>query len=127
MKPIDQNTARFFGIVGADLGFGGIADDAEEGSRLAAAFGNHPILLMGNHGLTVTAGTVAEAFEQLYFFERASRTLMLAYASGQPLNVMSDRIAEKTAEGWREYNGMAFAHFEALKAMLDKTDPSYRD
>jgi hypothetical protein len=35
---------------------------------------------------------------------------MLAYASGQPLNVMSDRIAEKTAEGWREYYGMAFAH-----------------
>ena len=52
---------------------------------------------------------------------------MLAYASGQPLNVMSDRIAAKTAEGWREYNGMAFAHFEALKAMLDKKDPSYSD
>jgi hypothetical protein len=40
---------------------------------------------------------------------------------------MSDRIAEKTAESWREYNGMAFAHFEALKAMLDRKDPSYRD
>ena len=127
MKPIDQNTARFFGIVGADLGFGGIADDAAEGARLAAAFGNHPILLMGNHGVTVTAGTVAEAFEHLYFFERASKTLMLAYASGQPLNVMSDRIAEKTAEGWRDYNDMAFAHFDALKAMLDKKDSSYRD
>jgi ribulose-5-phosphate 4-epimerase/fuculose-1-phosphate aldolase len=127
MKPIDQNTARFFGIVGVDLDFGGIADDAEEGSRLAAAFGNHSILLMGNHGVTVTASTVAEAFEHLYFFERASRTLMLAYASGQPLKVISDRIAAKTAEGWREYNGMAFAHFEALKAMLDKKDPSYSD
>ena len=127
MKPVDQNTARFFGIVGVDLGFGGIADDAEEGARLASAFGNHAVLLMGNHGVTVTAGTVAEAFEHLYFFERASKTLMLAYASGQPLNVMSDRIAEKTAEGWRDYNDMAFAHFDALKAMLDKKDPSYRD
>ena len=29
MKPIDQNTARFFGLVGADLGFGGLADEAE--------------------------------------------------------------------------------------------------
>jgi len=71
---------------------------------------------MGNHGVTVTAGTVAEAFEYLYFFERASKTLMLDYASGQPLNIMSDRIAEKTAEGWREYHGMAFAHFEALSS-----------
>ena len=127
LKPIDQNTARFFGIVGVDVNFGGIADDAQEGARLAAAFGNHPILLMGNHGVTVTAGTVAEAFEHLYFFERASKTLMLAYASGQPLNVMSDRIAEKTAEGWRDYNDMAFAHFDGLKAMLDKQDASYRD
>ena len=127
MKPIDQNTARFFGIVGIDHSFAGIADDVEEGARLASAFGDHPILLMGNHGVTVTAGTVAEAFEHLYFFERASKTLILAYGSGQPLAIMSERIAEKTAEGWRDYNGMAFAHFESLKAGLDKKDPSYRD
>ena len=127
LKPIDQNTARFFGIVGVDLGFGGLADDADEGARLASAFGNHPILLMGNHGVTITAGTVAEAFEHLYFFERAAKTLMLAYASNQPLNVLSDAVAEKTAEGWRAYNDMAFAHFDALKASLDKTDASYRD
>ena len=127
MKPIDQNTARFFGLVGADLHFGGLADEAEEGARLVSAFGNHPILLMGNHGVTVTAGSVAEAFEHLYFFERAAKTLMLAYASGQPLNLMSDEIAEKTAQGWRDYNDMAFAHFDYLKSKLDKIDPSYRD
>jgi ribulose-5-phosphate 4-epimerase/fuculose-1-phosphate aldolase len=127
MKPIDQNTARFFGSTGIDLHFGGIADDADEGARLARAFGNTPILLMGNHGVTISAHTVAEAFEDLYFFERASKTLMLAYASGQPLNIMADEIAEKTAQGWRDYNGMAFAHFDALKANLDRTDPSYRD
>jgi ribulose-5-phosphate 4-epimerase/fuculose-1-phosphate aldolase len=127
MKPIDQNTARFFGLVGADLGFGGLADEAEEGARLVSAFGNYPILLMGNHGVTVTAGSAAEAFEHLYFFERAAKTLMLAYASGQPLNLMSDEIAEKTAQGWRDYNDMAFAHFDYLKSKLDKIDPSYRD
>ena len=127
MKPIDQNTARFFGKMGVDLDFGGIADDAAEGTRLANAFGNRPILLMGNHGVTVSGASVAEAFEDLYFFERAAKTLMLAYASGQPLSIMSDAIAEKTAEGWRDYNDMAFAHFDALKAGLDKTDPSYRD
>jgi ribulose-5-phosphate 4-epimerase/fuculose-1-phosphate aldolase len=126
MKPIDQNTARFFGKMGVDLGFGGIADEAEEGERLAACFGNHQVLLMGNHGVTTTGATIAEAFEDLYFFERAAKTLILAYASGQPLNVMSDEIAEKTAQGWRDYNDMAFAHFDALKAQLDRKDPSYR-
>jgi ribulose-5-phosphate 4-epimerase/fuculose-1-phosphate aldolase len=127
MKPIDQNTARFFGLVSYDLGFGGIADDAEEGQRLVAAMGDKPILLMGNHGVTCSAPTVAEAFEHLHFFERAAKTLMLAYASGQPLNVMGDNLARKTAEGWHAYNDSAFAHFAQLKEMLDEKDPSYRD
>lgn len=127
LKPIDQNTARFFGLIGADLDFGGIADDRAEGERLAAAFGNRPILMMGNHGVTVTAPTVAQAFEHLYFLERASKTLMLAYASGRPLSVLSDAVASRTAEDWRAYDGMAFAHFDQLKAMLDERDPSYRD
>src|SRR3546814_13718784 len=52
---------------------------------------------------------------------------MLAYASGQPLNVMGDNLARKTAEGWRAYNDSAFAHFAQLKEMLDEKDPSYRD
>ncbi|MDE2219420.1 MAG: class II aldolase/adducin family protein, partial [Gammaproteobacteria bacterium] len=127
LKPIDQNTARFTGLVGLDRGYGGIADDEAEGQRIAAALARHPVLLMGNHGLSVTAPTVAEAFEHLYFFERASRTLLLAYASGQPLNVMSDAIASKTAADWREYRESAFAHFGQLKAMLDAKDGSYRE
>ena len=127
LKAVDQNTAHFFGEVGVDLGYSGLADDAAEGDRIAAALGNRPILLMGNHGVSVSAGTVAEAFESLYFFERASRTLLLAYATGQPLNVMSDAVAARTASGWKAYTGATFAHFEHLKATLDRKDPSYRD
>jgi ribulose-5-phosphate 4-epimerase/fuculose-1-phosphate aldolase len=126
MKPIDQNTARFFGSLGIDLDYGGIADETEEGARLAKALGNYKTLLMGSHGITVTGNTVAEAFEDLYFFERAAKTLILAYSTGQPLNILSNEIAEKTAQGWRDYNDQAFAHFDFLKTQLDKTDPSYR-
>ena len=81
LLPIDQNTARFHGLVGVDLAYGGLADNDAEGARIAAALNRHPILLMGNHGISVTAPTVAEAFEHLYFFERASRTLILAYST----------------------------------------------
>lgn len=126
MKPIDQNTARFFGKLGVDLGYAGIADDAAEGKRLATAFGNNSALMMGNHGISVSAATVAEAFEDLYYLERAAKTLILAYSSGQPLNVMSDQLAQKTAEGWLPYNDQAFEHFDYLKRQLDKIDPSYR-
>jgi ribulose-5-phosphate 4-epimerase/fuculose-1-phosphate aldolase len=127
MKPLDNNTARFYGDLAIDTGFGGIADEAEEGERLAAVLGNHSCLLMGNHGISVTGSTVAEAFEKLYFFEKAAQTLLLAYASGQPLNVLSHDVAKKTADGWHNYRGMAAAHFDYLKSQLDRTDPSWRD
>ncbi len=127
LKPIDQNTARFFGRLGIDLGFGGIANDAEEGERLAAAFGNHSTLIMGNHGVSVSAPTVAEAFEDLYFLERAARIYLIALSTGEALNIMSDELAQKTASGWLPYKSQAFEHFEYLKRQLDKTDPSYRD
>lgn len=126
LKPIDQNTARFYGRVAVDLAFGGMADEQAEGDRIAAALGTSAVLMMGNHGVTVAAATVAEAFEELYFFERAAKTLLLAYASGQPLNVMSPAVASKTAASWKNYGGMAFAHFDHLKATLDEQDPSFR-
>ena len=73
----------------------------------------------------MTGDPVAQAFDDLYFLERAARTLVLAYSTGQPLNVLSDEIAEKTARGWEAYQADAFAHFAQLKAGLDRTDPSY--
>jgi len=50
---------------------------------------------------------------------------MLAYASGQKLNVMSDKVAEQTARDWDLYTDSAFAHFEEMKKVLDRKDPSY--
>ena len=127
IKPIDQNTARFFNRMAIDSNFSGLADEKAEGQRIARAFGNQSIMMMGNHGVSVAADTVAEAFEDLYFLERAAKTLILAYSTGQELNILSDEIAEKTARSWDDFKGASFAHFDHLKAMLDKTDPSYRE
>lgn len=127
LLPIDNNTARFFNRHAIDTGFGGIADTDSEGTRLAAALGTQHTLIMGNHGVTCTGETVAEAFEDLYFLEKAAQTLLLAYASGQPLAVLSDEVAENTARGWEPYRGMAQQHFAYLKDELDRADPSYRD
>lgn len=127
LPPIDMNTARFWGDLAIDPDCGGIADDAAEGARIAAALGQASTLLMANHGLTCTGDTVAQAFEQLYFFEKAARTVLLAFASGRPLAVMSDDVAARTADGWRAYAGMADAHFAHLKSVLDRDSPGYRD
>ena len=127
LKPIEQNTAKYYNRVAYDYGFTGLADNEAEGQRLAAALGDKRSMLMGNHGVLVTGPTVAEAFEELYFLERAAKTLMLAYASGQPLAVLSDDVAERTAVAWEEFREAGYAHFRDLKALLDREDSSYRD
>lgn len=127
LKPIEQNTARYYNRIGIDLGYGGIADDDMEGRRLVQAIGNNKAMMLGNHGVLVLADTVAEAFDDLYYLERAAKTLVLAYSTGQTLNVMPPELAERTARGWENYTEAAFAHFEEAKLLLDAKDPSYRD
>jgi ribulose-5-phosphate 4-epimerase/fuculose-1-phosphate aldolase len=125
IKPIDQNTARFYNRVAYDMNYGGIADSTAEGDRLAATLGNHTSLMMGQHGVLVVGETVADAFDRLYYLERACQTLVLAYSTGQPLNVMPAALAEATARDWDDYPGMADTHFDELKLGLDARDPSY--
>ena len=125
--PIDQNTARFFGETAYDLEFGGIADDIEEGRRLAQIMKEHDVLMMGNHGVAVGGATIAEAFETLYYLERACQTLVLAYSTGQPLSVLSDDMAAKVAKGWKQFSGMGQAHLDQWMEVLDKEDSSYSD
>ncbi len=72
--------------------------------------------ILGNHGVLVMGDTVAEAFDDLYYLERACQTLVLAYSTGQPLNVLSPEIAEATARGWEDYKDAAFSHFDQLKS-----------
>jgi ribulose-5-phosphate 4-epimerase/fuculose-1-phosphate aldolase len=57
----------------------------------------------------------------------ADKTLVLAYSTHQPLKILSDDIAEKTAKQWEQYQESAFAHFAEMRAMLDAAEPDYRD
>jgi ribulose-5-phosphate 4-epimerase/fuculose-1-phosphate aldolase len=126
IKPIDQNTARFFNRVAVDMGYGGMANTDAEGDRLARLLGNKSIMMMGNHGVLVCAETVAEAFDLTYYLERSCRTLVLAYQTGQKLNVLAPDVAEKTAQEWEADREQFLSHFAEMKLILDGLDPSYK-
>ncbi|MFO1033663.1 MAG: class II aldolase and adducin N-terminal domain-containing protein [Hyphomicrobiales bacterium] len=125
IKPIDQNTARFFNRVAMDMNYGGMANTDAEGERLGRLLGNKSIMMMGNHGILVVASTVAEAFDLAYYLERACRNLILAYQTGKPLHIMSDAVAEKTAQEWEADREQFLSHFSEMKAILDAKDASY--
>ncbi|MEM7222590.1 MAG: class II aldolase/adducin family protein [Pseudomonadota bacterium] len=128
LPPIDQNTMRFFGQVAVDEGFEGMATTETEGARLAGVLGDKSVLVMGNHGALVVGRSVAEAFDTLYYFERACETLLTAYMTGKELRVCSDAVARQTAAEWAVYlEDACDLHFAELKAMLDEQSPGYKD
>ena len=127
LYPIDMNTMRFFGRVALDKGFSGMALSDDEGNRVASLLhGGRTVLLMANHGALVIGPSVAQAFDEFYYFERAAGTLLTCYATGKPLRIVSDEIAALTEEQWRGYGQLALDHFDNIKALLDAEDPSYR-
>lgn len=126
LPPIDQNTMRFYGRVAIDDGYDGMGFE-EEGERLSRCLGNKPILMMGNHGVMVVGESVAQAFDELYYFERACQTAVMAMMTGRELREASPAVAAKTAEQWQDYPGFAEKHFAELLAILDEEEPGFRD
>jgi ribulose-5-phosphate 4-epimerase/fuculose-1-phosphate aldolase len=125
LPPIDQNSMRFFERVTIDAEFDGmgLGDEAERVSRLA---GDRPILLMGNHGVIVTGPSIAQAFDDLYYFERACETYITALSTGRPLRVAPTSVARRTCKQWTvDYAGSGELHFHALRRILDAEEPTY--
>jgi ribulose-5-phosphate 4-epimerase/fuculose-1-phosphate aldolase len=119
LPAIDQNSAMFHDRHVIDDGYGGMAFEAE-GERCAALLADPKTIamVMGNHGLLVVGRSVAEAFNRLYYFERAAETYIRALQTGRPLRHLPDAVAEKTAREWEEYPAFADAHLHEIKALL---------
>ncbi len=126
LPAIDQNTAMFFDRHVVDDHYGGMAF-GDEGARCAQLLQNPKIttMIMGNHGVLVIGRTVADAFNRLTYFERAAETYIRALQTGRPLRVLSDAVAEKTAQEWEDYPGYADAHLREIKALLDARHSDY--
>ena len=126
LLPIDQNCATFFNRYVIDEGYGGLAFE-EEGERCASLFSDpkQKVMIMGNHGVLVIGDTVADTFNRMYFFERAAETYIRALQTGQKLRVLSDEVAEKTAQELEDYPDQGERHLSELKAILDHEGSDY--
>ena len=127
MPAIDQNTAIFHDRVVIDEDYGGLAFE-EEGERCAALFSDpkRKVMVMGNHGVLVIGASVADAFNRLYYFERAAETLVTAYMTQRPLRFLSDEVAERVAAETESYPEQADRHLAEIRALLDAEEPDYR-
>ena len=127
LPPIDQNTMRFFNRIALYSDYGGMGFE-EESEKMANSIGNHNTLLLANHGILTAAPTIAQAFDDLFYFEKACETYLTALSTGKELNIVSNEVAEKTAQDWENYStDSADLHLKAIRSILDSEDSSYKN
>ena len=129
LEPCLQTCLRFYGRIGYDDdlgGYNGLVLDDEEGDRICRALGDNRVLMLANHGVIVAAPTVAEAFDDLYYLERAAQAQVIAMSTGRKLRLVGDNVAARTRDQMLK-DGELYArvHFDALCRILDRESPDY--
>src|SRR4030081_2012864 len=129
-KEIGPTAVGLIGAIAYDDEYPGPALDPAEGARLAGVIGDKTVLFMANHGISTVGETVADAYDRLYYTERAAKVQVYAMWTGQPLKQLSAAVVEKTKRdigGAELYQGPTPAqrHFDALKRILDRKEPDY--
>ena len=127
LEMVHQNSVRFFEDVAYDDHFNGLALVQDEGARMAGIYGSKTILFLANHGFVAVAETVAEAWDHLYFLERAAQVQVLAMSTGRPLRTIPEAMARETRNEFGNLANTAAKHFTALKRMLDREGATYAD
>lgn len=130
LLPMAHQTAiRFHERMEVEPDFGGLALDAEEGARISERAAGSPdvdIFFLANHGVVVGGESVAAAFDDLYYLERACRQHVFALQTGQPLKHIPDSIVQLTARQTnRDRIHFATSHFNALADVLSE-NPNHR-
>jgi ribulose-5-phosphate 4-epimerase/fuculose-1-phosphate aldolase len=130
IQPIGQTEVMLSSLIAYDMDYTGPALDPQEGERLAQLIGENKILMMANHGVATFGQSVAEAFDLLYYIERAAQVQLFAMWTGKPLLPMKPAVEQVT----RQFHGQKFNHgrphdyhFAALKRMLDRREPDYKE
>lgn len=65
------------------------------GDRLAKVMDGKRTLLHANHGIIVCTETVAEAFDYLYYLEKAGEITVKAMSTGRPLQLIPTNVCEQ--------------------------------
>jgi ribulose-5-phosphate 4-epimerase/fuculose-1-phosphate aldolase len=129
--PTGQTEMGISASIAYDEHYTGPAVDPAEGDRLVKAISDKTVLFMANHGVTVVGPTVADAYNKLYYVERAAQVQVYAMMTGRPLRMVPQDVIDTTK---RTFGGVGqydptppVRHFEALKRVLDRKEPDYAD
>lgn len=122
-----QTALKFYGRTAVDREYNGLALDSSEGARIAGAVGDADIVFMRHHGVLVLAPTIAEAWDDLYYLERAAEAQVLAMSTGRAVSPVAPEVAQATYLQMREGDAeSARLHLASVRRQLDAEEPQYR-
>ena len=115
---LSQNAMRYMGRIAIDARYNGLALDDAEGERIAQAMAGKDVAFLANHGVIVAGASIAWAYDDLYYLERACMHQVIAQSTGRPLAPVDAALAARVAaqvQGEREQSDL---FFEALRRLL---------
>jgi len=123
-----QTALKFYGRTAVDENYNGLALDSDEGDRIAAVMEKADIGFLKNHGVMIVGPSIAEAWDDLYYLERAAEVQRLAFTTGRPLKAVPQEVAERTYAQMREGGDeSARLHLESIKRILSREEPDFLD
>lgn len=114
-----QTALKFYERLAVDEDYQGLALNDAEGERIARAAGDADVLMLKNHGPLVLGPSIAEAWDDLYYLERAAEVQLKAMASGRPLKAVAPAIASAACRQMLQGNAeSAHLYLESVKRQL---------
>lgn len=96
LLPISQHALKFHQRLGYH-DYEGIALSLSERQRLVADLGRFNAMILRNHGLLACGATVADAFHEIWFLERACQIQVQAQAGGAAMRLPPMEVRALTA------------------------------
>ncbi|MNV58776.1 hypothetical protein D3C71_1511670 [compost metagenome] len=128
-QPLDwsiQSSLKFYGRTAVDEHYNGLALDETEGDRIAEAMGDADVVFMRNHGVMVVGPSIAEAWDDLYYIERAAEVQIKALSTGRKTLPISADVAQQVYTQMREADPESGRlHLESVKRILNRVAPDY--
>ena len=126
LLPISQHAMRFTNSIGYH-DYEGLALELDEQARLVNDLGGHKAMILRNHGLLTCGESIPQAFDLMYYLERACQTQINALAGGAKLRMPPAEVADHTA---RQFRNLPYkqknTEWKAHLRLLDKMDGSFR-
>jgi ribulose-5-phosphate 4-epimerase/fuculose-1-phosphate aldolase len=106
----------------------GLAMNPDEKLRLQQSLGTARNFILRNHGLLTVGRTVADAFLNMYTFQRACEIQVLAQGNGAELTTIPQEVLDTVPEYAKAVMKGAGSGlvWPALLRRIDRLDPSYR-